>query len=235
MADLSPSDDGAWVQRDNRPDGDSFRPRVDEFLTVPRHVRNPSLLPGIPSLPTFRGRVADCAFVLLLLVSRSSLVMGALAGAMVAGLIGAAVGSAGGWIIGRWTRWSLGLRRRRLTHGFVVRMLERGNNDRPKLLESLVETLRGHRLNAKQCRIVAAAYGVATRRLQTCDSPSDRDEILKERDRKVFAATYGRRVRQSPVPRATERTTQRENSLANHRSGKCVVWKCISKWNEPQG
>jgi hypothetical protein len=78
---------------------------------------------------------------------------------------------------------NLGLRRRGLTHGFVVRMLERGNSDRPKLLESVVETLRGRRLSAKQGRSVAAAYALATRRLQTCDSPADRAEILRERDR----------------------------------------------------
>ena len=231
MVELSPSDDGAGVQCDNRPDGDSFRPRADEFSAVPRRARNPSLLPDIPSLPSFRGRAADCAFVLLLLVSRCSLVIGAAAGGLVAGLVGVAIGSAGGWVIGRWMRWSLGLRRHRVTHGFVVRMLERGNNDRPKFLESLVETVRGHRLSAKQCRIVAAAYGVATRQLQTCDSPSDRDEILKERDRKIFAATYGRRARQSPRTPATEPTTNRKNSLANHRSGKRAVGKRIARLN----
>lgn len=149
------------------------------------------MLPDIPSLPTWRGRVADGVFVLLLLVARCSLVFGAAVGGLLLGFPGAFIGLAGGWVIGVWMRWSLGLRRRGLTHGFVVRMLERGNNDRPKLLESLVEALRGHRLSARQCRMVAAAYAEATRRLQTCESLPERVEILQERDRKIGEAAYG--------------------------------------------
>lgn len=178
--------------------------------------RNP-LLPGVPGLPTLRGKVATGVFVLLLLLSRSSFVIGAVVGGMQWGFLGAGIGVGSGWILGRWMRWSLGLRRRRLTHGFVVRMLERGNNDRPKLLESLVETLRGHRLSAMDCRYIAAAYGEATRRLQTCDSPRDRAAILMERDRKVLAASCGRHERQRLSPRAGRSTSRCETTAVGCR------------------
>ncbi|MCW5553921.1 MAG: hypothetical protein KIS67_17420 [Verrucomicrobiae bacterium] len=72
----------------------------------------------------------------------------------------------------------------------MVRMFERGNDERPKLLESLVERLHGYRLTPRQCRIIAAAYAEATRRLQACDSPTERAGILLERDRKVLEAMY---------------------------------------------
>jgi len=155
-----------------------------------------SLLPNLPRLPTKRGKIADCVFVVLLLVSRGGFAVGALLGAVLHGAVGFCLGLAGGLIVGLWMRRSLGLRRRRLTQGFVVRMLERGNNDRPKLLESLVEWLRGYRLTPKQCRLIAAAHAKATRRLQTCGSPPERREILKERDREVLEAAYGERLNQ---------------------------------------
>jgi hypothetical protein len=186
---LSPSGDSVLVQHDGSFNQGSAG--ADASLTAQRQTRHTSLLPDVPSLPTLRGRMADGVFVLFLLVARCSSILGAVVGGILLGFPGVVVGLAGGWVIGVWMRWSLGLRRRGLTHGFVVRMLERGNNDRAKLLESLVETLRGHRLSARQCRMVAAAYAEATRRLQTCESQPERVEILQERDRKIREAAYG--------------------------------------------
>lgn len=193
LEDLSPSGEGKRARHNRRRNGAAFRRGADEYPVVQRRVRT-SLLPDTPSPPTWRGKVADGAFVLFLLIARCSFVIGAVVGGLLSDFLGVLIGMASGWIIGVWTRWSLGLRRRGLTHGFVVRMLERGDNDRPKLLESLVETLRGHRLSAKQCRVIAAAYGVATRRLQSCDALPERAAILQERDGKVLAAVYGGRV-----------------------------------------
>ncbi|MCW5553922.1 MAG: hypothetical protein KIS67_17425 [Verrucomicrobiae bacterium] len=64
-------------------------------------------------MPTVRGKIADYAYVLLLLVSRCSFAVGAAAGGIYWGLLGFGIGLAGGWIMGLWMRWSLGLRRRR--------------------------------------------------------------------------------------------------------------------------
>jgi hypothetical protein len=153
-----------------------------------------SLLPEFPRLPTLRGRIADGVFVALLLIARCGFVAGAVLGAVLHGAVGLLVGLAGGLVISLWTRRSLGLRRRRLTQGFVVRMLERGNNDRPKLLESLVERLHGYRLSPKQCRMIAAAHARATRRLLTCESSPERRTILNERNREILEAAYGRRL-----------------------------------------
>jgi hypothetical protein len=156
-----------------------------------------SLLPDFPRLPTLRSRIADGVFVALLLVARGGFVAGAALGAVLNGGIGLLIGLAVGVVIGLWTRRSLGLRRRRLTQGFVVRMLERGNNDRAKLLESLVERLHGYRLTPKQCRMIAAAHAKATRRLLTCESSPERRSILNERNREVLEAAYGRRARRA--------------------------------------
>lgn len=227
---FSPSGEGAWVRHDDSQNRKRLDPDASSVLL--RRTRRPSLRPGIPCLPTFRGRIADCVFVVFLLVSRCSFVVGALVGGILLGFAGAVVGLAGGWIIGRWTRWSLGLRRRGLTHGFVVRMLERGNNDRPKLLESVVETLRGHRLSARDCRVIAAAYGVATRQLQTCESPSERNRILTERDEKVLAAALGRRLCLTLAPEAFESASKRAGLMIHHRSGKHTERKCASKMSE---
>lgn len=209
IEDLSTSGDCSWDQssRQNRES-----PQLDAagFAEERRLSRRTSLLPDVPSVPTFRGQIADCTFALLLIVSRVCFVIAAATGGILSGYVGAFVGLAGGWILGLWMRWSLGLRRRRLTHGFVVRMLERGNNDRPKLLELLVETLRGHRLSAKECRLVAAAYGEAARQLQTCDSPPDRAEIMSQRDRKVLETVCGRQAHRSSRPFIRKPATYRE-------------------------
>lgn len=226
LEDLPPAGEAKLIC-DRRRNGTAFRGAAEEYPVAPRRTRT-SLLPDAPSLPTFRGKVADGAFVLFLLIARFSFVIGAVVGGLLSGFLGVLIGLASGWIVGVWTRWSLGLRRRGLTHGFVVRMLERGDNDRPKLLESVVEMLRGHRLSAKQCRFIAAAYAEATRRLQTCESPADRAEILQERDRKVLAAAYGQGAHSVSATFADEPVAKRKNSLAIHRPGKRAVRTCFS-------
>jgi hypothetical protein len=161
-------------------------------------------------LPTLRGKIADAVFVFFLLLSRSAFLICPVAGAFSAGAVGFCVGLPAGILLSLWAHRSLGLRRRNLTQGFVVRMLERGNNDRPKLLESLVERLHGYSLTPRQCRMIVAAYAEATRRLQTCDSRAERDGILRERDRKVFDVAYGRQRDAESASESDELATMEE-------------------------
>jgi hypothetical protein len=91
-------------------------------------------------------------------------------------------------------------------------MLERGNNDRPKLLESLVERLHGYRLTPKQCRMIAAAHAKATRQLLTCESSPERRTILNERNREVLEAAYGRRLPQASMSCAGGMATLHQHS-----------------------
>ncbi|HKI70251.1 MAG TPA: hypothetical protein VKA67_11720, partial [Verrucomicrobiae bacterium] len=51
------------------------------------------------------------------------------------------------------------------------------NGDRPKLLESLVETVRGERLSKIRCRRIADARAETLRHWQSCDLSKERARL----------------------------------------------------------
>jgi hypothetical protein len=153
-----------------------------------------TILPDVPRLPTVRGKIADCVFVLLLVCSRFLFVIGAVAGAMIHGFLGFAAGLAAGMILGFCLSRSLGLRGLDMTQGFHFRMYERGYGKPAGKLEALVEWLRGHRLTMPQCRQITTAYAEAVRQLQSCDSAAERASIIAKRNRRVLEIIYGERA-----------------------------------------
>jgi hypothetical protein len=153
-----------------------------------------TFLPDVPRLPTARGKIADCVFVLLLLCSRFLFVIGAVVGAMLHGFLGFLAGLVAGMILGLCLSRSLGLRGLDMTQGFHFRMHERGYGKPAGMLEALVEWLRGHRLTMAQCRQITTSYAEAVRRLQSCDSAEERASILAKRNREVLQIIYGERA-----------------------------------------
>ena len=148
--------------------------------------------------------MADCVFVVLLLCSRSFIVIGAVTGAELYGFRGFCLGLAAGTILGFCVRRSLGLRGRELTRGYHLRMFERGSGKAPGQLEALVELLRGNRLTMMQCRHIACAYADAVRQLKSCDSAKQRASILRNRNRQVLEIAYGESVLAAHDQRARE-------------------------------
>ncbi|MDE3067745.1 MAG: hypothetical protein KGJ60_09360 [Verrucomicrobiota bacterium] len=155
------------------------------------HGLHRSLLPDIPRSSSFRDRMADGLFVLLTIFSRSAFIVGAVLGTREHGFTGFCFGLLAGWGLGFWVRRSLGLRKGDLTEAFYIRMVNRGDGAPPRLLEALIETLRGQRLDVRQCQRIGNAYLNASRRLQSYDSPAERAQILDELDRRVFEAARG--------------------------------------------
>ncbi len=139
-----------------------------------------SFLPNILGPSSFRGKVADVLFILLQFLSWTAFVPGFVIGSAYHGLVGFICGLVAGGAIGFWMHRSLGLRGRDATRGFFMRMAERGAGDHPRLLESLIETLRGEKLAMLQCRHIADTHADVSRRLQGCDSPMERAKILNE-------------------------------------------------------
>jgi len=150
-----------------------------------------TILPDVPRLPTARNKIADCVFVLLLVCSRSFYVIGAALGFLLHGFVGFVLGLVAGAFIGFWMRRSLGAQGGDLTQGYHFRMHERGLGKRPRLLEALVEVLRGNRPTMTQCRGIAGACAEAARELQGCGSTEERAVILAKRDRQVLEIAYG--------------------------------------------
>jgi hypothetical protein len=165
------------------------------------------ILPDVPRLPSVRNKVADCVFAILSLCSRIFLVVGAVTGAMLHGFVGFFIGLIAGAIIGFWMRRSLGLKGKNLTHGYHSRMYERGLGGGPRLLEGLLEAVRGDRLAMTQCRGIASAYAEAARQLQSCGSAQERAIILAKRHRQVLEIVYGEQAGAANGPRV-EQTNQ---------------------------
>jgi hypothetical protein len=152
------------------------------------------LLPPCPRPNTLRSRLADGLFKFLLLMSRCTVVTGAIlcgSYAKTNGFKWFVIGLLVGWAVGFWIRLSLGMRAWDRTYGFYDRLLERGNGAPPKLLESLVEKLRGSEFTPSQCRMVAGAYAEMQRQLHLCDSRAERRKLFDALERKALGILYG--------------------------------------------
>jgi hypothetical protein len=153
-----------------------------------------TLLPPGPRPTTRRSRLADGLFEFFLLLSRCTAVVGAIMCSSYAKTNGGqrfVLGLLAGWAVGFWIRRSLGMRSWNLTQGFYVRLWERGNGNRPKLLESLVEKLRRDEFTPSQCRMVAGAYAEMQRQLHLCNSRVERLRVFDDLERKVLVTLYG--------------------------------------------
>jgi len=149
-----------------------------------------TLLPGIPRPGSFRARMADVVLAFFVLLARFGFIIGLVAGSFAADIKGFFLWLLAGVLGGFCLRRSLGLRGRNLTHGFFVRMWERGFGNPPKLLESLVEKVRGDKLTPRTCRVLTSAYEETNRALQSSPSAEERRGINEELGRKVIAALY---------------------------------------------
>jgi hypothetical protein len=150
------------------------------------------ILTDVPRLPTVRNKIADSVLALLLLCSQSALLIGAVVGVLLNEFTGAVVGLAMGAVVGFWIRRSLGFQHRDLTEAYHLRMHQRGLGKRPRLLESLVETLRGNKLSMTQCRGIASTFTEAARELQGCHTPEERVAVIAKRNRMAFEIAYGK-------------------------------------------
>lgn len=150
------------------------------------------LLPAIPRRSSFRDKMADGLLALFVVTSRFLFIVGGMIGSVYAGGKGLVIGILLGGVVGFWIRRSMGMRGRDLTHGFFIRMSQRGLGSSPALLESLVEKVRGQEITAYQCRLLASAYAEFQRALQACGSVEERDELCKTLTRSVRAALYGK-------------------------------------------
>lgn len=157
------------------------------------------LLPAVPRRSTVRDKIADGLLALFVVLSRFFFIVGGIIGSLCAGGKGLVIGLALGFAIGFWIRRSVGLRGRDLTHGFFIRMSQRGVGSSPALLESLVEGVRGQEITPYHCRLLASAYAEFQRALQACGSIEERDELYKTLGRKVRIVLYGQ-LETSVVP-----------------------------------
>jgi hypothetical protein len=166
-------------------------------------------LPSIPRLPSLRDKIADCIIVVLVFLARASFLLGPIVGGFYGGAKGFMIGLGTGGIAGFWIRHSAGLRGRDSTHGFFVRMGERGLGSSFGLLEWVIEKVRGCELAPVQCRLLASAYAEFQRSLQSCHLAEERDALYKELERSMHIAFYGK-IRLSPPANSNNRALSAE-------------------------
>lgn len=163
---------------------------LTEWCDSVRHIGS---LPDLPRPSSVREKAADFLFIVLRMVAKFGILIGAVAGMFHSGTTGLFVGTIAGALVGLWVHSSLGLRKGKLTHGFFVRMQERAMSSKPRLLEAFVELVRGTSLTITQSRMLASAYEGLHHHLQTCDSEIERKRLFRNFKREVFAAIYGNR------------------------------------------
>lgn len=148
---------------------------------------------GIPNMPrrfTERERLADRIRICLLFAARLFILPCGVLGLALDGIVGGVVGVCGSWILGRWVRYSLGVRGREGFHGWYQRIRERANGSGPGLLEHLIELIRGSGFSDAQCRAIIELYDEAMIDMRQADDNEQRINIAMRLDIAVKRISY---------------------------------------------
>jgi hypothetical protein len=151
-------------------------------------TRIPQLYYGASAAPrstTGREKLAEALYGFLLIASYALFAAAGLLGFLLRQAYGLVLGTLLGYAAGIWIRRSLGLRGRKRTTGFFMRMRERAQGARPGLLEGLLEMISGRAFTQAQCKAVVQTYEKAVRGLKGARTPEEKNKILAELDRRV--------------------------------------------------
>jgi hypothetical protein len=150
--------------------------------------RIPKLYYGTSTPPrstSTRARLADALYVFLLIVSYTLFAVGGGVGYLVRQVYGLVLFTLLGYVAGMWIRRSLGLRGRKTTTGFFMRMRERAQGSRPGVLEWVLEKISGQVYTQAQCKAVVQAHEKAVKVLRQAKTMGEKNRILAELDQKV--------------------------------------------------
>jgi hypothetical protein len=135
---------------------------------------------------TGRERLAEALFQTLQIISHILLIIGGILGYIFYQVYGLILFAALGYLMGVWIRRSLGIRGRKHTTGFFMRMRERAQGSKPGLLEWVLEKVSQNEFTRAECRTVTQIYDKAVKQLKGTNSTEEQNRILADLDRKVF-------------------------------------------------
>jgi len=154
-------------------------------------LKRMTFLPAIPQRISIRERLANGLYLFLRFFLKYGFIMGCVGGGLLLGTYGYVYGAVIGALLGIWVRRSLAYRAGDHTSNYFLRLHERSCGAQPRYLESLLEGIRGAKLNCYQCRQVVNAYAVMQRDLATCVLDEEKDRVLKQFERETMIAIYG--------------------------------------------
>jgi hypothetical protein len=151
-------------------------------------TRIPQLYYGASAVPrstTGRAKLAEALYLFLFILSYILFAVAGLLGYLFRQAYGLAIFGLLGYGAGVWIRRSLGLRGRKRTTGFFMRMRERAQGARPGLLEWLLEKVSGREVTQAKCKAVVLAYEKSVKGLKGAKTTEEQNKILAELDRRV--------------------------------------------------
>lgn len=148
------------------------------------------VISNMPREMTRRERLGDAIYLQLQMLARLLLLPAAILGFYLGSVAGALAGLLTGYLAGRWVRHSLGMRGPDPTLGFFRRMRERAEGSRPRVLERLLEAIRGNRFTPEKCRAIWQAYERAGEELRGAQTREELYRILNELDQVVKRHSY---------------------------------------------
>ncbi|HEX7973095.1 MAG TPA: hypothetical protein VF498_01695 [Anaerolineales bacterium] len=137
------------------------------------------------------ARLAENLYVFLHVSSYFLLLLTGILGYAFYQFYGLLISAAAGYAAGAWMRRSLGVRGRKSTTGYFLRMRERAQGSKPGLLEGLLEKLGQTELSQAKCKAIIQVYDTAVKQLKQARSTSDQNNILADLDRRVWEISYG--------------------------------------------
>jgi hypothetical protein len=137
-------------------------------------------------------KFADILYVILQILSKILFIILGIIGFIYYKYIGAIGGAIIGYLIGHWIRYSLGRAGSNPHDAYFVRMRQRANGSKPRLLEYLLEKIRGNEFTQKKCREIIDAYDDAIEQLRKCSNEFQRQAVLNRLDTEIKSISYGK-------------------------------------------
>jgi hypothetical protein len=140
-----------------------------------------------------REKLVETLYLTLQVISQVLLILGGILGYIFYEIYGLILFAAAGYLLGVWIRRSLGIRGRKQTTGFFMRMRERAQGFRPGLLEWTLEKVSRNEFTRAKCRAVTQIYEKSVRQLKQSQSTEEQNRILADLDKRVYQILYDRR------------------------------------------
>jgi hypothetical protein len=140
-----------------------------------------------------REKLAERLFQILQIISHILLILGGILGYIFYQVYGLLLFAALGYLAGVWMRRSMGIRGRKPTTGFFMRMRERAQGSKPGFLEWALEKVSRNQITQAESRAVTQVYEKSLKQLKLSDSTEAQNRILADLDRKVFQILHDRR------------------------------------------
>ena len=137
-----------------------------------------------------RERFADKVYIVLIILSRLLFIVLGLIGLIKLNFVYSVIGVVYGYFIGKWIRYSLGINEKIEFNGYYKRRNDIAMGGNRRLLEFLIEKLRGNEFTVDKCIRITEVYNDFKQKSKFVNNDESLQELLIELDSKTKEISY---------------------------------------------